>query len=341
MNWAAHQRKESRLIGFPTPKSRLGRLFSAIRAFVIVLRIKPSIVHFHDPELITVAWLLRVAGCKVIYDVHEDYPNLIRHKIWIPAPLRLPAAWSTRLLEMLFARMFATRIVAVTDHIAKRFPVAKSLVVQNFPLQDEIKPLRIAEKKSECSEYVYLGCITMNRCCMEMIKAIELMKERGHDCQLNLFGRTDAATHPICVALNEKETSASYLGIVPLEQVPAYLSSASASLVLMYPTPNHVHAQPNKLFEAMSAGIPVIASDFPAWREIIEPLQCGLLVDPMSPVKISEAMIWIMEHPKEAHDMGMRGRKAVEQTYNWQHESVALLRMYHELDDSCHEAGAA
>lgn len=109
----------------------------------------------------------------------------------------------------------------------------------------------------------------------------------------------------------------------------------------MYPTPNHVHAQPNKLFEAMAAGVPVIASDFPAWRDIIEPLQCGLLVDPMSPAAISEAMIWIMEHPKEAFDMGMRGRKAVEQTYNWQHESVTLLGIYHELDDSCDELEAA
>jgi glycosyltransferase involved in cell wall biosynthesis len=78
----------------------------------------------------------------------------------------------------------------------------------------------------------------------------------------------------------------------------------------------------------MAAGLPVIASHFPLWREIIDPVGCGILVDPTDPRAIADAMIWILEHPKEAAEMGRRGREAVQSTYNWSGEEKTLLELY-------------
>jgi glycosyltransferase involved in cell wall biosynthesis len=80
----------------------------------------------------------------------------------------------------------------------------------------------------------------------------------------------------------------------------------------------------------MSAGTPVIASDFPEWREIIEECGCGLVVDPHDPNEIAEAINYLLTHPHEAEAMGRLGRKAVEEKFNWSSEERKLLALYRE-----------
>ncbi len=72
-------------------------------------------------------------------------------------------------------------------------------------------------------------------------------------------------------------------------------------------------------------------SDFPLWREIVEGAGCGLLVDPLNPEEIANAILWLLERPAEAQAMGKRGREAVRMRYNWSIEAQKLLQMYREL----------
>ena len=83
----------------------------------------------------------------------------------------------------------------------------------------------------------------------------------------------------------------------------------------------------------MSAGIPVVASNFPLWKEIIEGAKCGICVDPLNPEEIAEAIQFIIEHPAEAEQMGRNGRKTVEERYNWGVEESKLLDFYKNLTD--------
>jgi glycosyltransferase involved in cell wall biosynthesis len=96
--------------------------------------------------------------------------------------------------------------------------------------------------------------------------------------------------------------------------------------------PNHVDAQPNKMFEYMSAGIPVIASNFPLWNEIVLGGACGLTVNPDDSYSIAKAIDFFINNPAQAKIMGQNGRLAIQEKYNWEIESDKLFKFYHSLN---------
>jgi glycosyltransferase involved in cell wall biosynthesis len=101
-----------------------------------------------------------------------------------------------------------------------------------------------------------------------------------------------------------------------------------AGIVTFHPLPNHLDSHPTKMFEYMSSGIPVIASDFPLWRDIIEGNQCGICVDPLDPKAIAAAIDYVVTHPQAAKAMGENGRRAVLQKYNWTVQANRLIDFY-------------
>jgi glycosyltransferase involved in cell wall biosynthesis len=121
------------------------------------------------------------------------------------------------------------------------------------------------------------------------------------------------------------------LGQIDRKAVGKIFSLSMAGLVLFHPAPHHTEANPNKLFEYMAAGLPVIASNFPLYKEFVEGNGSGICVDPQDPEAIAKAITWIADHPVEAEQMGRRGRNAVHTRYNWDRESKILLAVYREL----------
>jgi glycosyltransferase involved in cell wall biosynthesis len=91
-------------------------------------------------------------------------------------------------------------------------------------------------------------------------------------------------------------------------------------------------AGPNKLFEYMAAGMPIVASDFPLWRRIVDQERCGVMVDPTDPRAIGEAIGMLLSDRAEAEAMGRRGRQAAERQYSWEVEERKLLALYAGLD---------
>jgi glycosyltransferase involved in cell wall biosynthesis len=85
------------------------------------------------------------------------------------------------------------------------------------------------------------------------------------------------------------------------------------------------------MFEYMAAGVPVIASHFPLWRQIVEGNACGICVDPLDPQAIAGAIDYLATHPEDAERMGRNGQRAVAAKYNWNIEEQKLLDFYAAL----------
>ncbi len=288
---------------------------------------RPDVAHFHDPELIPVGILLRLSGTKVIYDVHEDLPRQILSKPYIPAPLRRPIAGFARALEWLAGRLL-TGIVPATPAIAEHFPAGLSVLVQNFPLPGELTAPASSHYAKRPPHFAYVGGISEIRGTGQMVEALQIATADG--ICLRMAGVFLPAAHRADVEALPGWRNVDFIGWADRPTVATMLGDVRAGLVLFGPYPNHISAQPNKLFEYMGAGLPVIASDFPLWRQIVDGAGCGLLVNPEDPKAIAEAMDWLLNNPDEAEAMGKRGQRAVEEIFNWPSEAKKLVAFYHE-----------
>ena len=125
-----------------------------------------------------------------------------------------------------------------------------------------------------------------------------------------------------------------YHGVLPWEQVSRFLVTADLGVVLLQPLPSYTYFPGEnliKLFEYMSVGLPVLISDFPKLKALIERLDAGMAVDPTSPEAIARAIEFLHENPAVRRRMGDNGRRAVREQFNWEHEEQKLLAIYHKL----------
>ena len=311
------------------PLRRLLRMsLGAWRMYWAIRHAKPAVAHFHDPELIPVGLALRLSGIKIIYDVHEDLPRQVLGKHWLSPGLRRPVSWVAEAVEWVAGRAF-DGVVAATPTIARRFPTKKTVTVQNFPILSELvapDPVRYTDRPPY---FAYVGGLGSIRGSREMVEAIGRVPNQA--VRLQLAGKFSNHLDGEAARSLDGWARVDYHGWTSRPEVARLLGDVRAGLVLFHPSPAHRAAQPNKMFEYMAAGLPVIASDFPLWREIVEGAGCGLLVDPLDPDAIAGAMQWLLENPEDAEGMGRRGREAVEATYNWEPEAEKLIGLYQQL----------
>lgn len=319
-----------RLCAVPRPANRRSRFALAITNVARrALAFDADVYHLHDPELLTIVPLLKASGGKVVYDVHENVPGQIRRKRWIPSMLRPPVSTIVAAVEQLFARGLLDRIVAATPAIAARFPATKTVIIQNFPLVGELASHEARQARQLRPTATYVGAISANRGAREMVRAMGHLSDL--EPRLVLAGRfSPPSLEPELRGLPEWRF-VDYLGLLPRPEVAAVLAQANVGLVVFHPEPNHVDAQPNKLFEYMSASLPIVASDFPLWRQIVLDSQAGIMVDPLDDRDIAAAIREIVAQPELAMEMGRAGSAAVAETYNWGREAAKLIALYEDL----------
>lgn len=307
-------------------KNRFDRIIRGRKAILKkALELDSDIYHFHDPELIPVGKKLKRYGKIVIYDVHEDVPRQIFNKHWIPKIFRGLISYLYEKYELRSSTKF-DGIVTATPHIRNRFLKVKQNVVCvcNYPIINELYPNNQFNKKNSV---VYIGGITEERGSVTMVNAI-----KKTNATLYLAGKfVNEIEEKKITSSNEYGNQIHFFGFLGRGEIRNILSQSKAGLVVLQPRPNFLESLPIKMFEYMSAGICVIASDFPLWKEIVEKNKCGICVDPLNINEISRAIQWVIDNPKKAKKMGENGRKAILNKYNWENEGRKLIKFYNDI----------
>ncbi|WP_165419854.1 glycosyltransferase [Edaphobacter modestus] len=251
--------------------------------------------------------------------------------MYLPKLIRKPLRWIVKRMEDAAAG-FMSGLITATPALKDRFIIVHRniVTVNNYPILEDFSRPANVDWNSRHQTVTYFGGISEARGIREMLTAMDLLP-RTLDVKLELAGwfyvkalLTDLATTPQWQHVN-------WHGELDRNGLTLLLSRVLAGLVILHPEKTFITSQPTKLFEYMAAGIPVIVSDFPLWRSIIQEASCGLIVNPFDTQAIAAAIEYLVSNPREAETMGQRGRRAVEKRFNWANEEQTLLSFYSSL----------
>ncbi|MCF0049647.1 glycosyltransferase [Dyadobacter sp. LJ53] len=306
-------------------------LFSHIVVLWKCLRIRPDLVHIFVPELIPVAFIFKCFGAKVIYEVQENlfkkFSIKTYNNAWIFRKLfRLFDHWARKNFSLIF-----TEDAYLIEYDKLAYP---SAIVRNYALPSFIDTYRSDRPLTSTSpEIIYIGVVSLERSFDVIVVALATLKKSYPNFKMHLFGNVRIARDKVekLPGFDEIAENLTFYGYTDQQKVLGYASNAVAGIALLKPVADYPESYTTKLFEYMSLKVPVITSDFPLYKNVVEQSECGFCISPYNADLLSEKLQWLIENPEERLRMGSNGRESVEKMYSWTSEECALLSFYRSL----------
>lgn len=321
------------LIPLERPRGRFGRVFKTGReAMKLALETGAPVCHVHDPELLLWTWMLTRRGRKVVFDMHENLPAAIRAKDWLPRWLRPVISRGVQIAERVLLRDKDV-VLAETSYERDYEYLPRRIVVQNFPRTAQLSGVQAA--KRAVPTLAYLGHIHQTRGSLTMVEVLRRLRQEGIEAELLLIGRVPPE-HKLALLERAKEagTKVEFAGhLAPLDAWTR-VASCQVGMAVLSPEPNYITSYPTKMFEYMALGLPVVVSNFPLYREVIDQHACGYAVDPLDTDAVTAAVRDVLVDKEKAIELGRRGQRAVAGHYSWESEQTALTDLYTYLLDS-------
>lgn len=307
-------------------KSKIKRSYiDSKNAFKKAIELNCELYHFHDPELMFVGKKLKKYGKIVIYDVHEDIPKQIGIRVPGPKFIKNTFSFLIKIIEHYNSKFF-NAIITSTPYIENRIKnINKNVLsIKNYPIINEFS---IPEWENKNNSICYIGAITENRGIIAILDSLSF-----HNFKLILAGKFENPEIEVICRNHKNWKKVDFRGFVDRAGISDILSKSKIGLVTLLPIQNYLDSLPIKMFEYMAAGIPVVASDFPLWKDIIIENKCGICVNPLKSEEISIAVKNLIENDNSSKKMGESGRISVKKKFNWELEEQKLFNLYNKIN---------
>jgi len=304
------------------------------RSFRLARQEPADVYHAHDLNTLPVAWLCsRLSKAKLVYDSHELWLDRTR----IPPRSNFNRFLVKRIESFLIRRTDANITVgeSVGRELAERYHIIKPTVILNVPPYRSVERSRLLRVDigipTDDRIILYIGIINMLR---GLEEAVQSLKYLNH-CRLVLMGFAYEHYVPVLEEFIAKEGLTGrvhFFGPVPFEEVTRYAASADVGLVAYRNVGlSYYYSSPNKLFECVAAGLPVVGSNFPDLKGIIEGYNLGVTCDPDNPKEIADAINYILSDETRYNEMRRNALEAAK-IFNWENESRKLVVLYEGLN---------
>ena len=323
------------IVNYKKSNSRIVRMLSFWKVWKLCKKQKCEIYHIQDPELILTGLMLKVfSGKKVIYDVHEDYPDYILQKEYLAKWVRLPLSTIMKFMEWLAGRSF-DYILTADRGVYERFPSKKTEVIYNFPDLSVFKLQESAPPK--IYDIIYPGTLSKHMVYSILDLTKEVLKTKP-DFKVLIISASKATSSITLEWIREQMSergiandTVELMGRVPYLLVCLYIEQSKIGLIPLPNTPKFQKNIPTKLFEYMYCGIPVVANDLPPTRQFVEGKACCELVDIDDIAHSASVIIELLKDEEQRTLMGKNGHQLVCDQYNWENEEKKLLSIYKKV----------
>lgn len=320
------------IYGLKKSRRRCFRPINWIRLLGRALKSDADAYHLHDPELLLLGLIIKKVKKKVvIYDAHENVRMTVLNREWIKAFLKKPLSRFIDKFEKKISRNL-DMVVTVLEEIGEEFTSRniKTTVIKNYQIEDgEPKENIMGDKRIRI---VYAGSISSIRGIEELTGAFKYI-ERDY-ITLDIAGdfSSEELKNKILERIKE-EPRITYRGIISYKESQKLLKEADIGIVAYKPGPNHDYCLPNKIFEYMSAGVPIIATRIPYWEEKFKKFGNIFFIDEVTDKNIAEGILYLVNNKEDAINMGRSGYTAYRHYFTWQGEEKKLFSMYENLID--------
>ncbi len=319
----------------PLIKNRLKRVLMQWQIIKIINTLKKlKCIHIHDPELILLGLFLKMKRHRIIFDLHEDIINSISEKTYIPIYFRGVISFVVKALFFIARNTFDYWILAEDAYQVHFNGKANHEVIHNYPRISFIQNMRIPSKKN--GSLIYVGQISRERGVLVIIEVVHELRKKDHNFYLTFVGKISDISTKIkmdeLIAKYHLHKNIKFVNHVPNEKIYSLLCKHSIGLALLKPLKNYIYSIPTKVYEYMLAGIPVIVSDFPMYKEFVLKNECGFAVNPENINQIVENILVLHSDQKLMNRFAENGKKATAKHYNWSFEKIKLFKIYNNLN---------
>lgn len=301
--------------------SRLVRiLINTYYVMSVAIKLKPDIIHIHDPELLFAAgWALN-KKIKVVYDIHEDMRQQILLKKYIPKYFRKLVSVVYGIIEDAISSKLSALIVP-QDSMRINFLKINSNCI-NLPNYVDLNLYPLKSKLFIRPIIFHAGALTNDRGLDNMIAFANELAERG---DVIVAGRLPKDLLPAAIG------KIKYIGNLEYSDVLNWYANSNIGIILYNNVGQYYMANAVKSFEYMASSMPILMPNFGEWIDFNKKTDCGINVDVTDAVSIAAAVMWLVDNPDEAERLGRNGRAYVELDYSWQSVSGRLINLYKDL----------
>ncbi len=315
----------------------------AIRDFALEADIE--VLHIHDLPLVGEAVRVgRELGIPVVADLHENYPGGLQ--VWYTSDLKRKTIYSfprwARYEKDILGEVDA--VIAVIEESKQRImdlgiPAGKIYVVPNTAHAERINiPLdrNITEAYRDSFMISYIGGFAPHRGLDTVIEAVPFMRDRIKGLRVVLVGDRNKPYMDYLKGLASRLGVSDLVempGWQPFEKIWSYIDGSSVCLVPHARNPHTDTTIPHKIFQYMMVRKPVVVSDCPPLKRIIEDSKGGLAFTWDRPEELASSVIRLYEDSEFRKECGERGREAFLDRYNWDSTSGELRQLYAGLAD--------